>query len=68
MRTFQMHCAFRLVAEEEKMSVWLTDETVDEELVDRGKGEACDGSSGVFRADHFKEGPQENVGFNIWKF
>lgn len=50
------------------MSVWLTYETIDEELVNRGKGKACDGSSGVLRADHFQEGPQENIGFNFWKF
>lgn len=43
----------------------LTYKTIGQELVDRGKGKACDWSSGVLRADHFKEGPQENVGFNI---
>lgn len=48
--------------------MWLTYETIDEELVNRGKGQACDGSSGVLRADHFQEGPQENIGFNFWEF
>lgn len=43
----------------------LTYKTIGQELVDRGKGKACDWSSGVLRADHFKEGPQENIGFNI---
>lgn len=43
----------------------LTDETIDEELVHRGKGQASDGSGGVLGANHFQEGPQENIGFNF---
>lgn len=47
------------------MSSCLTYKTIGKELVDRGKSKACDGSSGVLRANHFKEGPQENVWLHI---
>lgn len=47
------------------MLINLTNEPIGEELVDRGEGEACDGSCGVFRSDNFKEWPQENVGFHF---
>lgn len=55
------------VTKEEKEAdvMKLTDEAVGEELVDRGEGQACDGSSGVFRSHNFKERPQEKVGFHF---
>lgn len=44
---------------------FLTNKAIGEELVDRGKSEACDWSSGVLRANDFQKGSQKNVGFNI---
>lgn len=49
----------------QKRKAFLTYKAVGEEFVDRSKGEACDWSSGVLRADHLEEGPEKNVGFHI---
>lgn len=46
-------------------AVLLTYEAVGQELVDRGEGQACDWSGGVFRSYYLQEGPQEYVGLHI---
>jgi len=43
----------------------LTYKAMGKELVDRSEGEACDWSGGVLGADHFQEGPQENIGLDV---
>jgi hypothetical protein len=48
-----------------RTAVLLTYEAVGKELVDRGEGQACDWSGGVFRSYHLQEGPQEYVGLHI---